>query len=919
MAEQQRVLDAGTIKAVLNEVADAKGRGWSQDDLRRWFGSQGVSIEPYKAALGGKDVSPDVAAVMAQVSITGLPTKALTANLADIKRHIEWLTDPAKGDYDDALFEIAWQNAAGFWKARLFDLTEIDEAVTFAAERNSEEQNIYIGAAMRLPDTKRQGRCSAADFYVGTAVPIDIDENYEATRAKLAEACDDGLTVVTGTIPGWRSQHWTRLLEPCDDEIEYGRAFAALVTHTGADMKVKDAARVMRLGGTVSYPDERKQAKHYVPELTKVIVRADAAKSSIDRLQALAPHVGTSQPFQSRPSGGGSEIERHWTGRILNGRESHFRDLLLIHLRRYQEENNADPTERQLFDLAFEDFSDPAKVDNNDQRWTCEAGKIQLLHRTQNTLRRLKSGRLAVVGLYSRETGEAKAQAEQVAANRVATLPKPFVESVEGQEVTAAVTETQADMRGSSIFDPWHQFIVPSFPMDTLPPHLRRFVDYLSTSTGGDPSACAMSALACCSGALDQEFSLKMKRTGDWYVRPRLWVMLIGSPSSKKSPIVSSCVKPIRSWESVGVQQYQKDYARWKEDKDGGVKGDPEPKRPTRYLLNEVTPEKLGEILSRQDRGIMVEQDEISGWIGAMEKYGGKGASADRGFWLGSYNGGPRTIDRLGRGETFVKNLAVAFIGGVQPDRLVELGNLASDGLLQRFLPVMMRRAVYSSEVENDKPKKDYETLIHELIRVPASGLMMDAGALQATDTFQKYLFDLEGMDGLGKNFCSFAGKLSGLHGSLAMVLHMVDDPENSALEPVSEKTVRDAERIITEFCIPHALEFYRSTGDGADWDHLRKLASFILTSPKDRFTVSDFTAGVHSLRGMTVWDVTQKLSPLVAGGWLVEEEASKTVRSWSIVEGLREAMAERRKEEAARKEEVVAKLGTLKRGGGRK
>lgn len=918
MTEQSRALSAETVKSVLDEVSDAKARGWSQDDLRRWFGSQNVSIEAYKAALAGQDVSQSVAAVMAQVSITGLPSKSLAPNPADIKRHIEWLIEPALGDYDDALFEIAWQGDNG-WKGKLFELTEVDEAVSFAADRNAEERNIYIGAAMRLPDTKRNARCSAADFYVGTAVPIDIDENYEDTRAKLAGACDDGLTVVTGTIPTWRSQHWTRLLEPCDDEMEYGHAFASLVMHTGADMKVKDPARIMRLGGTVSYPDSKKTAKGYVPQLTKVIVRADAARSSIDKLKALSPSLQAVGSFESRPSGGGSEIERHWTGRVENGRESYFRNELLINLRHFHEEHNADPTERHLFDITYADFSNPAKVNNEDQRWTCPAGQEQLMHRVQNTMRRLRSGRLARLGLYSRATGEGKEQAQEVAANRLAALPKPFVEAVEGQEVTVSTTEPQTDMRGSSIFDPWHQFVVPTFPMDTLAPHLRRYVDYLSTSTGGDPAACAMAALAACSGALDQEFSLKMKRSGEWHAKPRLWVLLIGSPSSKKSPIVSSCIKPIRSWEAVGVQRYQKEYARWKEDKDSGVKGEAEPKRPTRYLLNSVTSEKLGEILSRQDRGIMVEQDEVSGWIGSMEKYGGKGGSADRAFWLTAFNGGPVTIDRLGRGETFVNNLAVAFVGGVQPDRLMELGNLASDGLLQRFLPVMMQRAVYSSEVESDQPRKDYETTIHELIKAKPSGLIMDAGALKVVEEFQRFLFDLENMDGLGKNFCSFVGKLSGLHGSLSLVLHMIEDPENAAIEPVSEKTVRDAERIITEFCIPHALEFYRGAGDGADWDYLRKLASYVLTSEKDRFTVSDFTSGVHSLRGMSVWDVTQKISPLVAGGWLIEDEASKTVRSWSVVAGLREALAERRKEEAERKEEVVSKMNSLKRGRGRK
>lgn len=510
---------------------------------------------------------------------------------------------------------------------------------------------------------------------------------------------------------------------------------------------------------------------------------------------------------------------------------------------------------------------------------------------------------------------------EVKAAASVAQQPVPFVESVEGEPVSqpakVEVDQEEASpfVDGRNIFDPWSRYVVPAFPMDTLPPHLRRFVDYLSISTGGDPSACAMAVLSACSGAMDQEFALKMKRSGDWYVKPRLWVMLVGDPSSKKSPVMSACVKPIRSWEGVGVKQYGKDMARWKEDKDGGAK-EPEPSRPTRYLLNECTPEKLGEILSRQDRGIMVEQDEISGWIGAMDKYGGgKGSAADRGFWLGAYNGGPRTVDRLGRGETFIQNLCVAFVGGVQPDRLAELGNLTSDGLLQRFLPVMMNRAAKSQEVESDQPKKDYEVLIEELIRAKPHGLMMDEGALKAASEFQDYLYNLENMDGLGKGFCGFVGKLSGIHGSLSLVLHMAEDPENSSIEPVSERVVRNAERILREFCIPHALELYRSTSDGADWGYLRKLSSFVLTSDKDRFTASDFTNGVHAMRGLGVWDVTQKLSPLVAGGWLLEEDNGKSTRSWTIVSGLREALAKRREEELKRKKEIVSELQKLKRG----
>jgi hypothetical protein len=52
---------------------------------------------------------------------------------------------------------------------------------------------------------------------------------------------------------------------------------------------------------------------------------------------------------------------------------------------------------------------------------------------------------------------------------------------------------------------------------------------------------------------------------------------------------------------------------------------------------------------------------------------------------LQAYDGGPYTIDRVVRGETFIPNLSISLIGGIQPARLAELHGLTSDGLLQRF------------------------------------------------------------------------------------------------------------------------------------------------------------------------------------------------------------------------------------------
>src|SRR5215203_2130390 len=160
-------------------------------------------------------------------------------NTKAIREHLEWLTAPARGAYDDALIEIAYdhngdQNPS---RAKLFGLDQLEDAVRLAARQNASGCNVYVGAALRLPSSPRDKRCSAGDFYVATAVSADIDRDYDAVRVRMAKVCDDALVVVTGLTPQRRSQHWVRLSEPCDDVEEFAAGFAGLVLHIGADAK----------------------------------------------------------------------------------------------------------------------------------------------------------------------------------------------------------------------------------------------------------------------------------------------------------------------------------------------------------------------------------------------------------------------------------------------------------------------------------------------------------------------------------------------------------------------------------------------------------------------------------------------------------------------------------------------------------
>src|SRR5262249_17762586 len=127
-----------------------------------------------------------------------------------------------------------------------------------------------------------------------------------------------------------------------------------------------------------------------------------------------------------------------------------------------------------------------------------------------------------------------------------------------------------------------------------------------------------------------------------------------------------------------------------------------QPEPPERYIVGDATIEKLGEILSRSDRGTLAEHDELAGWIGRMERYhtAGKGASTDRAFYLRAWNGGPYTIDRVKSGEILVPNLSLSIIGGIQPQRMDELEGLTSDGLLQRFIIILMQAPQRAQDID---------------------------------------------------------------------------------------------------------------------------------------------------------------------------------------------------------------------------
>src|SRR5262249_3999118 len=151
-------------------------------------------------------------------------------------------------------------------------------------------------------------------------------------------------------------------------------------------------------------------------------------------------------------------------------------------------------------------------------------------------------------------------------------------------------------------------------------------------------------------------------------------------------------------------------------------------------------------------------------------------------------------------------NLSLSVLGGIQPERLAELTGLTSDGLLQRFLPVMMRAATLPRDIETDSRQK-YDELIAALIRAPHRRMHLTNDALAAMNELRTHLFELQQVSGgISTSFQTFIGKLPGAAGRLALILHMTFDPKFPFFE-IGPGVVTGVSKLIRDFIIPHALE----------------------------------------------------------------------------------------------------------------
>jgi hypothetical protein len=479
-------------------------------------------------------------------------------------------------------------------------------------------------------------------------------------------------------------------------------------------------------------------------------------------------------------------------------------------------------------------------------------------------------------------------------------------------------TEPQPEAPGNvEPFDLWGHFDPPPIPRGVLPSAIESFAFEKGSELGADISGVAASALAVCAAAIPDHVKLQPKKgnTG-WQVSARLWVAIVGPVSGVKTPVMTAAMRPLRNADTVLAAEYaeaRRAYDKLKKDD----KENQEPPKHKRRMIQDATVEAAQEIMRDSPDGVMCYRDELSSWFGAHERYTSGKGSSDRGFWLEAFNGGSYSVDRVGRGSTFITNLSASILGGIQPEKIREVAAAApDDGLLQRFLTIMVRSAVMGREGGEAAAVSEYAALVGSLLRLPATVLVFDDEAQAYRRELEaKHLKLVAGAESVNPKLAGHIGKYNGIFAQLCIIWHCAKHARSIMPREISADTARRAGAFLHGFVLRHAVAFYSDIiGLSANHDAVAALAGYILAHKKTKITHRDIMRGDRAMARLDTAKKREEVADaLAAWGWLERAEGPRSgSQLWLVNLLVHVRFADRASAEAERRKNAREMLSEL-------
>ena len=462
--------------------------------------------------------------------------------------------------------------------------------------------------------------------------------------------------------------------------------------------------------------------------------------------------------------------------------------------------------------------------------------------------------RAAAVGLLER--------ARRARGNRVDDLARD-----ELRRMIDGALSKYAPAEGPQPVDIFRAIVAPLLDPQDFPPVLRDFAAPLAAAAGHDPAAYLMAALGAAAAAISDSLRLQIDPRTSWFDSARLWVLLLGAPGTAKTPAIRAAMAPLFDLH----RQQRDDHARACAALDPD---DPKPALPA-VFVNDATIEKLSEVLADNPRGIVAVFEELDTWLGAHDCYRGGQGSKDRGEWLRLFDGGPHQVDRIKRGSYFVHNWGASILGATTPAGLRRHAkDLPPDGLIQRFLPVLVRPMSAPDEriqgADIKRARDAFESTLLALFAVPGGTVRLSPQAAAIFFARRDALrAECAAVTSMSEPFAGHVAKGAGLLARVALTFHCLERGKHAADAELSGETMARAAALLRKLT-RHALAMFDMlAGNDGTVALARAVGRAIVAGTLPALTRRDLIHGCRAFRDAPEWARESALRYLVDAGWL--------------------------------------------------
>lgn len=343
--------------------------------------------------------------------------------------------------------------------------------------------------------------------------------------------------------------------------------------------------------------------------------------------------------------------------------------------------------------------------------------------------------------------------------------------------------------------------VVPAYSLSDAPDSLSYLAYSYAQATGYDHGGVLVAGIAAAASMIHDGVQIRVRPESNWYESARFWGLLIGPPSSGKTPCITCASGHIPAMHAQIVQQWEQVKREQEKAEKAGVPTTDIGPKPALFTSS-ATIAAMEELLKNNPQGVLLRTGEFGSWIGMIDGATRGEGAANRGDWLQLYDGGPRQSNRISRGDSMIPNWSACVLAGVQPETLqAAMRNMPEDGLIHRFIPCIMQAATKrDSNADARHPQQLWNGWLAHLRNIRPQLVVMSAEALAAFEAEVEFVKELaKAAEDFAPSIAAQLGKHGGQLARLVLTYHCLTTTPDQAglLPPVSPDTVWRAIRFL--------------------------------------------------------------------------------------------------------------------------